>query len=459
MYFKPENGVAADVIPFYDNGKFYLFYLKDADNRMDGIPWDLLITDNLIDYENCGSVLKSGGKEAKDYYVFTGSVIKKDDLYYIFYTGDNGNQVAKGKPKEVILRATSRDLVHWQKDDAFEISAPEGYNKNDFRDPFVFLGEDGRYNMLIAARTEVRPENGQAGLTVLYRSDDLNDWTLSEKPFYAPNEFFMHECPDLFKMGDKYYLLFSIFDDVPVTCYRMADSPFGPWTAPKCDTFDGRAFYAAKTASDGNKRYLFGWNPTKAEQKDDEKWRWGGNLVIHELIQNRETGELFVKCPDAVKNQYSAVFPATESDEKFAAKSADGYSRRNVSALPDCCRIELSVTTGKTLGEFGLFFFVDENFSRGYTAKFQSKFNRLCMSQKRRPSGAHSFETDTERYCPTEKNGRYDVTIIREHSILEIYVNDCVAMSARAFDFSDGYFGVYSSNSDVTFDDIKIFIK
>lgn len=48
----------------------------------------------------------------------------------------------------------------------------------------------------------------------------------------------------------------------------MSRNLTGPWTAPENDTFDGRAFYAAKTYSDGKKLFAFGWNPTKIDEKD-----------------------------------------------------------------------------------------------------------------------------------------------------------------------------------------------
>ena len=60
--------------------------------------------------------------------------------------------------------------------------------------------------------------------------------------------YFTHECPDLFRMGEWWYLVFSEFSERCVTRYRMARSLAGPWLAPAEDTFDGRAFYAAKTA-------------------------------------------------------------------------------------------------------------------------------------------------------------------------------------------------------------------
>ena len=52
----------------------------------------------------------------------------------------------------------------------------------------------------------------------------------------------------------------------------MSKSITGPWVAPKDDTFDTRAWYVAKTASDGKGRFGFGWNPTRVGETDDGLW-------------------------------------------------------------------------------------------------------------------------------------------------------------------------------------------
>ena len=43
--------------------------------------------------------------------------------------------------------------------------------------------------------------------------------------------------------------------------------------------------------------------------------------------------------------------------------------------------------------------------------------------------------------------------------MLEVYVNDKVAMSERMFDFKEGNFGIYTHNTTVGFNDIKIYSK
>ncbi len=117
------------------------------------------------------------------------------------------------------------------------------------------------------------------GLTAVCSSSNLVKWEV-RNPFYAPGLYITHECPDLFRIGDWWYLVFSEYSDLVATRYRMSRSLQGPWLTPNQDTFDGHAFYAAKMASDGKNRYIFGWNPTRSENKDSGNWNWGGCHII-----------------------------------------------------------------------------------------------------------------------------------------------------------------------------------
>ncbi len=459
MYYRPEKAVAADVIPYYYNGKFYLYYLKDyrgSTDKDEGISWHLVESENLTEFTDRGIVLKSGGERKQDYFVYTGSVIKHGDLFYIFYTGHNHKLIPSGGRQEVILMATSRDLVNWEKDENFRLESPDWLDRHDFRDPFVYA-DGGKFKMLLAGRAINGGDPDRRGATYVAESDDLKNWSLIDTPFYAPEEFFMHECPDLFKIGDWYYFVFSEFNERLATRYRKAKSPSGPWLVPENDTFDCSSFYAAKTVSDGKRRLLFGWNPIKNEEKDCGNWQWGGNIVVHELVQDAATGDLSVKCPEEIKDRY------TEKNcvlcAPFEATSAGGYKRRNICTLPENCRIELKYETGEVLREFGLYFNADGDFTRGYILKFQPQFNRLCFEHKRGIWNFKLFDVESERYCPVSSGEKHSISIIREGSILEVYADGKVALSTRMFDYSDGYFGVFSTDSDVRFTEAEIYTE
>jgi len=277
FFYRPVNASAADFIPFYAKGKFQLFYLHDVRdaNKEAGIPWHLISTDDFVHFTEHGAVFPHGAITEQDFYDFTGCVIEARGQYHIFYTGHNGEFPKQGKPMQGVMHAVSDDLLTWTKIPEDTFYSPGGqYEMNDWRDPFVFWNDEaGEYWMLLAARFTDGPSR-RRGCTALCASKDLKKWEVRD-PFWAPGLYYAHECPDLFKIGDWWYLVFSTFSDKFLTHYRMSRSLKGPWTAPQNDTFDGRAFYAAKTFSDGKNRYVFGWNPKRDGDKDGGCWQWG----------------------------------------------------------------------------------------------------------------------------------------------------------------------------------------
>lgn len=469
MFYRAKGkAVCADVIPFYENGEFRLFYLCDYRNEEkegEGCPWCLLTTKDLVHYHDWGPVLLRGNKEEQDLYVFTGCCVKFKGEYMIFYTGHNPHLRAQGKPEQKILRAVSKDMIHWKKDKHFVLEAPPWLEMHDFRDPFVFYDEENkRYCMLIAGRLKNKDPIDSKGVTLVAFSSDLTQWEVSRLPFYAPHAYFTHECPDLFKMGDWWYLVFSEFTDKVVTTYRMSRSPYGPWITPKVNNFDGHAFYAAKSVWDGRRRILFGWNCIKQGERDNAPWQWGGTIIPHEIVQAKD-GTLYVRCPDEVRNSYSLscqiadgfrMGDICEKDGEYTM-SGEGKCVQMFGEMPKNCKIELFFRTEDDRGDFGVILRESDDLGKYYVVRFEPKFNRMAFDKFPREENTRHIQIDVERYCPIAIGEENKLTLIAEDSVLEVYVNDRVAMSTRMFDFRRGNFGVYTHNIGVAFRNISIF--
>jgi len=468
MFYRPDNkAVCADVIPFFENGEFKLFYLKDyrdISGHGEGCDWHLLTTKDLVHYEEHGVVIPRGNLDDQDLYVYTGCCIRREEQYIIYYTGHNPHKRQMGLPEQMIMRATSKDMKHWAKDPNFIFAAPDWLEMHDFRDPFVFYDEGKKcYAMLLAGRVKADVPCNSKGVTLVAYSDDLDHWKISEEFFLAPNAYFAHECPDLFKMGDWWYLIFSEFTDRFITTYRMSRSPYGPWITPKINTFDGHAFYAAKSVSDGDRRILFGWNPIKDLEQDNNCWQWGGNIIAHELVQQSD-GTLLVKCPDEVRNNYEKNCQITKGMQVGnVTKTAEGYlvgndygrSIQMLGKIPARCRIEMTFVPKNEVGDFGIILNADLNANTFYTVRFEPSFCRLAFDRWPRKDLFQHTSVDVERNCSLRIGEENKITILIQDSVLEVYVNDEVAMGARMFDLK-GDFGVYTMSTEVEYKNITV---
>jgi beta-fructofuranosidase len=495
FFYRPENGWTADVQPFYKDGKFWLFFSpawRDVAHCPKGEPlywpgsWYLITTEDFVHFTEHGQVLPRGNRNQQDLGCFAGSVIESEGQYHIFYAGNNRYFPKEGKPEDGIMHAVSHDLLHWVKipEDAF-CAAPGIYSLNDWRDPFVFWNEEAKeYWMLVVAQLKTGPPR-RRGCTALCVSRDLKKWDVRE-PFWAPGLYVDHECPDLFRIGDWWYLLFSEFSDQHRTHYRMSRSLKGPWHAPDNDSLDGRAYYAAKTAFDGHRRFAFGWNPTRYDKIDylrasrdagftpckpypsdielgPSGWDWGGNLVVHEIIQEAD-GTLSVKVPDSVDRAFSqnldfqfqnGMGPIEISSDGVQLDAPEGFACSPAGVMPRRCKIETTVVFEKNTRGCGLMLRVSDDLDSAYYFRLEPMRNRLVFDTWPR-SGDIPFDAGVARPITLSPNTSIDLKIFVDDIVCVVYADNRVAMNGRLYDLKHGRWGVFVNEGSAKFHNSRI---
>ncbi len=403
-------------------------------------------------------VLNFGLMSDPDPAIGTGSVMKdREGLYHLFYTGhnDTGNG---GKGRECVMHATSTDREHWTKIPEDTFFSEENYSKDDFRDPEVFWCEEEQcYWMLIAAR-----ERLLGGVVAKYTSDDLKNWEF-HGPVYAPLAQYMLECPDLFKMGNKYYLTYS-WDCV--TYYAVSDSLNGPFKAPADNVLDGNGFifYAAKTAEFNGERYLCGWLGRAGLTEDSAFYQWAGNILNHELIQ-KEDGMLGVRAPGsfaayftkdkavkAVKKQGDVKIK--DSSVTLAA-SENEYALADLGTRPATLIFECDVKMAED-GRAG-FAFGGSEADETYTA--------LCLDAKEGLLHYEGYEIEDLRVLDPAAFTRFDftktqdhhVTLVCENEIVILYIDDTKAFSSRIRHSTNGaHIGLFAESGSAEFTNITM---
>jgi beta-fructofuranosidase len=464
FFYKPNDAWSADFIPFYENGSYRLFYLLDWRDRAghgEGTPWFQLSTQDFVNFTEHGCMLERGTEGEQDLYVFTGSVIHAEGQYHIFYTGHNPHFRKAGQPEQAVMHAVSNDLLTWQKVPQDSFFAPaDRYEPHDWRDPFVFWNEEaGEYWMLLAARLKHGPLR-QRGCTALCASNDLKTWEVRE-PLWSPGLYFTHECPDLFRMGDWWYLIISEFSDTHQTRYRMSRTLAGPWLAPTDDAFDTRAYYAAKTASDGERRLLFGWNPTREGDNDEGRWQWGGNLVVHELVQQPD-GTLATKVPHEVATHFATPIPLTVepqmgawniAENSLSVNPVDSFAWCRLGVMPATCRLDATINFSAESAAFGLVLRADANLDHYYQMRLEPSRQRLLFDRWPRP-GDQPFIL--ERPLALQAGQPVRLQVFADGTLFEIYVDEKVALSTRGYAHTSGDWGVFVNQGAATFTGLEL---
>ncbi|MFI7065057.1 hypothetical protein ACIBL3_28970 [Kribbella sp. NPDC050124] len=208
----------------FDGPDIHLFFLKaprslgDSDLRHRNARIGHAVSQDLRTWTVLPDAIAPGAPGAwDDLATWTGSVIRVDDGWWMFYTGichgDDGL-------RQRIGRAFSTDLTTWTKDAGFVLEAdPEHFEQLDisvwpdlaWRDPCVLADSDeGGYAMLATARVPEGPADGR-GVVALLRSPDLRTWTVVG-PVTEPGDFGHLEVPQVVAIEDRYYLVFCAYD-------------------------------------------------------------------------------------------------------------------------------------------------------------------------------------------------------------------------------------------------------
>ena len=476
IFYKPKDGWVGDTIPFAYDGKFYIYYLHDErkGNTQDEYgyrtSWNLLITEDGVNIKDCKVVLPVGEYDDADYACYTGSVIEGNDgNFHMFYTAQNNYNPKyhrDGKPLQYVAHAISTDLINWEKLPELTFGADERiYEPFDWRDPFVFYNEEEKcFYMLLAARLRGASEKN-GGCVGLCRSYDLLHWEAKE-PFYNPESYMTHECPDLFKLGNKWYLVYSTFSEKFVTHYRMSDKLSGPWTSPIEDTFDARAFYAAKTAQVGDKRIAFAWVPTKRGESDFGQYEWGGNFIAHEINQTTDN-KLTVKPAEGLINMFNKEF-VNEKLNKVEIENYEGEKSYVIDGMKDTCMIEAVIEFSEGVRSFGIGLRQDSALANGYYLRFEPFYNRIVADMwPRRIRGVNQWYVDGDKPFMVElerpfdykslKDNKVHIRVVADGSIICLYVNDITALTMRAYNLNRTNWGFFVKDGSIRVSDIHMY--
>ena len=468
IFYRPDDGWTGDFIPFFWEGEFHLFYLKGYHEKVhqdEPLPWYHIGTKDFVNFTDYGEALGPGGDEDPDRSLLTGSIYHHDGTFHMFFGGRNRLLQEQGGRGQVILHATSKDLMEWKKDPDTLVEADTSrYEKIDWRDAFVYNDPIlGGHQMLVTARQKEGPA-AQRGCIARLGSSDLQNWR-TQDTFWAPGSDYTLECPDLFKMGDRWYLMYSVFTEERLTRYRTGPSLEGPWEPPGDagasgdDTLDGRYWYAAKTASDGEKRYAFGWLASRRGEVDSGEWEWAGNLVVHELVQ-RPDGGLGVKPPDTLLEEFRKIYRFSSSpltgewtgmgrNQRVDVPLGSGWC--NLGSGPEVYRFSMILKWTSPPRTCGVAIRLDDETGAHYQIRLEPLENRLVIASRPRPHESTRVERKVDL-----SGGEARLTVFIEDSVVVVYVNDEIALSNRLYDHKGRGLALFADHGSVNFTHVEI---
>ena len=449
LFFLPEvDGLSqpyvGDPMPYYENGTFYLYYLKEAGDSYNHSIYLSTTTDFLTFKEYDDPILEASRSGGQDGWVGTGSVVKVGEKYYLFYTGHASSNTYEFMEKIMVAEGTSP--TSFTKVEGWELTPPaELGQKQDFRDPQAYYdAETDTIHMRVTAA-----QSGVARVIKFSLSGDLKESKYEGIIVTDPiAKFWNLECSDTFKIGSKWYITYSGQDDT--LWYAFSDTAYGPYNEPR--RLEGKLFYAAKHVEDDKNAYRVGWaRRSESPSSMQEVSAWGGNMEIQQIMQN-EDGTLALKPVDSVTQAFTARRELAIKGTKLSLSSGSMYTYEEVFTAYERFLITGKFTfTGK--GSFGLAF--DFN-----NRQDKYKLISICPSEdKVTLSFNEGSSMITETAVHLEAGKTYSFTYLQEGSVGIFYIDGLAALTARIYGVSGRPVRLFAENNNIEFTDLCEYTK
>ncbi len=401
QYWRPRghNTCAGDCMLFSHRGRLHLFWLFDRRHHASkwgrgAHEWAHWSSADLVGWEEHPMALKlaHGWEVAHG----TGSLIEYQGKVYAYYAEFSAWGNYKDSPyKELaICLAESDDGIHFTK---LGKIPPRGFDSHTFLDPAT-----GLYHLLTPGSGQVWPTNwpdGKNGTLDYTATDPVHGpWTLQPKHFHEAAGC----CPHVFTWNGWHYLMIE-------SLVWISRSLAGPWTAhtpqrlcplyvPAGVVFNGRAFFAGWLGEGG----------------------WGGNIVLHELVQHADgmlgmkfVPEMIPPCGDPV-----ALEPVGAA----------------LAGLPREARVTLELRPHTAGAPFTLSLRATDAPGSGLALRFDPAARTAAFLF---PEGADTKAapfTELDALDALDRPVRLDILLVGD--IIDVCINDCRTLTTRCKGFT-----------------------
>lgn len=250
VHFEPKTGWINDPNGLiYFRGRYHAFFQHNPfAPKWDRMHWGHAVSDDLIHWEELPIALYPDQPYEDDGGCFSGSAVEKDGRLYLFYTSVSHDR------KQTQSMAYSDDGIHFVKHPENPVIGENPLGYEDFRDPKVVRIEDHWYMV-------VGTGDASTGKVLLFTSADLLSWEYVGVLFEGEQYAHCIECPDFFRLGDKYVLMFSKINETE----RAAHFVVGDFADGRLVNYQvcrpewGPDFYAPQTFFGTDRRILIAW--------------------------------------------------------------------------------------------------------------------------------------------------------------------------------------------------------
>jgi len=492
MNYHPKNMYHWDFWMIGKDGEVHSFNLyrmrPGAIHDPYGLDWlGHAVSDDLITWRQEPNVIPPGpAGSLDDMKHWTGHIIEKDDIYYLYYTGRSSRE--GGKVQRTML-ATSPDLYNWSKCEGNPVMradhrwyTAEQVADRDYtigwRDPRVVLDEtSGWYYAFLAADLRDVPY-AERGCVARARSRDLLHWDILP-PAFAPRKYATIEVPDVFFLDGRWYLTLltgtaysnarGTFSDPHInmgTIYAVSDSLDGQFRELDDNVLIGAKWWegtSCRTIEFKGKRYLFYFQCEREGRSDSGSFNWGtlttpkelvttaeGYLraVYSPLIEKKVRTTIFEGMPEALEHQEHQFPPGrwTFGDGRALGSCGAGWTGVCTKEMGQSFIFTGSVNMrhGRAAG----LMFHAQSFWDSYAVLLDYEKQMFFLTRIR------EFDVLQARSVAIRYSQTYQLRVVVKGEFYEIYLDDVLMINCVRYALPEGTFGLMVEMGEAEFSDL-----
>ncbi len=481
--------------PFYYKGRYHVFYQHNPQGPYwSQIRWAHIVSDDMVHWEYVKDAVVPTAGICPEGVWTGGACIGPDGTPWLVITagtntsGWSGQNIAYAHAVD----PDDPDLTDWVVEDKVVITQPGDNSQGErdqFRDPFTWYDDEtDMYYMLVSTSIP-----GAGGSANIYTSTDMREWESQGYLFECdynlyPEQGAHWECVVMLPISTKdgsatKYILFDCpqytVDGYVVDCYYW----IGTFDKTACrfiaDDPKPRLFDMGRGVYTGQNGFCFRTDEEIEEGKTYEQ----GRTVIYAIAQGKDAGTaqnynagwahnfaipLELWLADNGRDVLRAPIKETESlrgetlyEYSGAAKSASEINDAIANIRGDMLEIRATITLAPAAETYkgGLSVRYNPNTVNGMTERSDIVFSNNGVYIDRAASSLLDYVNKQESYHWNSTEREYEITILLDRSMLEVYVDGVMSFTTRIYPkYGDSdHLHVFDDGAGIKFTSLEIY--
>jgi beta-fructofuranosidase len=271
----------------YYKGWHHLFYqLNPTAPRGGNQHWGHARSRDLVNWEHLPIAIWPSTDRGERAIFSGGAITAPDGKVRLFYTS-----IGHPTPQQWMAVPLDDELIAWEKPPSnpiLTLAAHGAVEVSQWRDPFLFR-EGGRTYMVLGGN--LNNSRGGGGVTLLYRAatEDMTRWEyLGVLHRYLDRQIWNVECPNFFKLGNKWVLIVSPQQacEYFIGEFDLPRARFIPEAHGVLDA--GNAYASNISVDDRGRTILWLWGRTNTAPEKG----WNGVMVMPRILSIGSDGLL-----------------------------------------------------------------------------------------------------------------------------------------------------------------------